>query len=253
MSLLPKKHVMGLDLSVGSFAAHIQAFTALGRAHRSSYVCCVNVHMCVEAHNDPELARVVNQADLATADGMPMLNRLNALHRVKQERVAGNDIMPALLAEADRQCLSVYLYGGRQEVLDIIVARAAREYPNAHIAGVESPPFRPLSEEEMQQTAARINSSGAHIVMVSLGCPKQEHWMASMKGRVNAVMLGLGGAFLLYAGIDSRAPKWMRDLSLEWAYRLALEPGRLWKRYLITNSIFLWISLIDRFRGNPAT
>jgi N-acetylglucosaminyldiphosphoundecaprenol N-acetyl-beta-D-mannosaminyltransferase len=102
----------------------------------------------------------------------------------------------------------------------------------------------------MQQAADRINASGAHIVMVSLGCPKQERWMAAMKGRVNAVMLGLGGAFLLYAGVDTRAPKWMRDLSLEWAYRLALEPGRLWKRYLITNSTFLWMSFVDQFRGH---
>jgi N-acetylglucosaminyldiphosphoundecaprenol N-acetyl-beta-D-mannosaminyltransferase len=253
MSLLPKKHVLGVDLSVGSFAEHIHAFAALGRAHTSSYVCCVNVHMCVEAKNDPTLARIVNQADLATADGMPMLNRLNALHGLKQERVAGNDIMPALLAEAERQGLSVYLYGGKQEVLDTIVARAAKEYPKARIAGVESPPFRPLSEAEMQQTAERINATGAHIVMVSLGCPKQERWMAAMKGRVNSVMLGLGGAFLLYAGSDTRAPKWMRDLSLEWAYRLALEPGRLWKRYLVTNSTFLWMSFVDRFRGQRTT
>ncbi len=249
MSLLPKKHVLGMNLSVGSFAEHIQAFAQLGREHRSSFVCCVNVHMCVEAKNDPSIAQIVNEADLATADGMPILNRLNALHGLKQERVAGNDIMPALLAEAERQDLSVYLYGGRQEVLDTIVARVVKDHPGLHIAGVESPPFRPLSDEEMQQTADRINASGAHIVMVSLGCPKQERWMAAMKGSVNGVMLGLGGAFLLYAGLDTRAPKWMRDLSLEWAYRLALEPGRLWKRYLITNSTFLWMSLVDRFRG----
>ncbi len=253
MSLLPKKHVLGVDLTVGSFNDHIQAIARAGRESRSSYVCCVNVHMCVEAKNDPSIARIVNEADLATADGMPMLNRLNAAHGLKQERVAGNDIMPALLAEAARLGLGIYLYGGKQDVLDTIVARAAKEYPNARIVGVESPPFRPLSEEEMLQAAARINASGAHIVMVSLGCPKQERWMAAMKGRVNGVMLGLGGAFLLYAGVDTRAPKWMRDLSLEWAYRLALEPGRLWKRYLLTNSTFLWMIIAERLRGHPST
>lgn len=242
MEALPKKNVLGVGLSTGSFREHIQCFAALGAARRSSYVCCVNAHMCVEAHSDPAFSRVVNEADLATADGMPMLNKLNQVHGLHQERVAGNDIMPALMAEAQEQGLGVYLYGGKQEVLDLIVARAAKELPRLRIAGTCSPPFRPLSAQERQSTIDNINSSGAHIVLVSLGCPKQEKWMADMKGHVNAVMLGMGGAFLLYAGVDTRAPKWMRDLSLEWAYRFALEPGRLWKRYLITNSRFLWLS-----------
>ena len=204
--------------------------------------------MCVEAHNDPAFAAVVNGADFATADGMPMLNQLNRRHQLGQERVAGNDIMPALMAEAAAQGLGIYLYGGKQEVLDLIVARAAKDWPTLRISGIESPPYRPLSNAEMEDAAERINASAAHIVLVSLGCPKQEKWMAAMKGKVNAIMLGMGGAFLLYAGVDSRAPKWMRDLSLEWVYRLALEPGRLWKRYLVTNTTFLWLSLTGESR-----
>jgi N-acetylglucosaminyldiphosphoundecaprenol N-acetyl-beta-D-mannosaminyltransferase len=135
----------------------------------------------------------------------------------------------------------VYLYGGRQEVLDAMVERAAREHPRLRIAGTCSPPFRALTPEEVDAHSAAINDAGAHVVMVSLGCPKQERWMAAMKGRVQAAMVGVGGAFLLYAGVDTRAPKWMRDLSLEWAYRLALEPRRLWKRYLVTNTRFLML------------
>jgi N-acetylglucosaminyldiphosphoundecaprenol N-acetyl-beta-D-mannosaminyltransferase len=252
MEALPKKPVLGVNLSTGSFAEHVQRFAAFGEVHRSSYVCCVNAHMCVEANTDKGFAAVVNNADFATADGMPMLNRLNSAHGLSQERVAGNDIMPALMAEAERKGLGVYLYGGQQEVLDLIVARAARELPRLRISGTCSPPFRPLTAEETADTVQRINASGAHIVLVSLGCPKQERWMAAMKGQVNAIMLGLGGAFLLYAGKDTRAPKWMRDLSLEWAYRFALEPGRLWKRYLITNSHFLGLSVMDRLRRRSA-
>lgn len=248
MEALPKKRTLGVDLSTGSFTDHIRRFAAFGAARRSSYVCCVNAHMCVEAHNDPAFAAVVNQADFATADGMPMLNRLNSAHGLRQERVAGNDIMPALMAEAERQGLGVFLYGGKQEVLDRIIARAATELPRLRISGAESPPFRPLTPLEIEQAAERINASGAHIVLVSLGCPKQEKWMAAMKGKVHGIMLGMGGAFLLYAGVDSRAPKWMRDLSLEWAYRFALEPRRLWKRYLVTNTAFLWIAATERFR-----
>lgn len=245
---LPKKHVLGVGLSTGSFAQHIKLFVEYGAARRSAYVCCVNAHMCVEAHNDPAFAAVVNGADFATADGMPMLNQLNRRHQLGQERVAGNDIMPALMAEAAAQGLGIYLYGGKQEVLDLIVARAAKDWPTLRISGIESPPYRPLSNAEMEDAAERINASAAHIVLVSLGCPKQEKWMAAMKGKVNAIMLGMGGAFLLYAGVDSRAPKWMRDLSLEWVYRLALEPGRLWKRYLVTNTTFLWLSLTGESR-----
>lgn len=241
MNLLTRERVIGVDISTGTFAEHIAVFTEWAHAHRSSYVCCVNAHMTVEAHNDPSFAAIVNGADAATADGMPVRKAVKLFHSVQQERVAGNDLLPALLVEAERLQLSVYLYGGKQEVLDAMVTRAAKEHPQLRFAGVVSPPFRALSEAEMMAEAERINASGAHIVMVALGCPKQERWMAAMKGRVNAVMLGLGGAFLLYAGVDSRAPKWMRDLSLEWLYRLALEPGRLWKRYLVTNSVFVWL------------
>jgi N-acetylglucosaminyldiphosphoundecaprenol N-acetyl-beta-D-mannosaminyltransferase len=251
MDALPKKPVLGIGLSTGSFAEHIDRFARFGAEHRSSYVCCVNAHMCVEAHNDPSFGKVVNEADFATADGMPMLNRLKSIHGLQQERVAGNDIMPALMTEAARRNLSVYLYGGKAEILDLIIARAAQELPTLRIAGACSPPFRPLTAEETTATVQDINGSGAHIVLVSLGCPKQERWMAAMKGRVNAIMLGMGGAFLLYAGKDTRAPKWMRDLSLEWVYRFALEPGRLWKRYLVTNTQFVWLAVTERFRRRP--
>ena len=253
--LLPRKRVLGLDITTGTFTEHVQAIAELGGQHRSSYVCCVNAHMTVEARKDPAFAAVVNAADLATADGMPVVKSVGFFHNKQQPRVAGNDLMPALFAEVERRGLSVYLFGGEQGTLDLIVAKAGQEYPKLRIAGTHSPPFRLLTDGEMAAMAAGINATGAHIVMVSLGCPKQEKWMAAMKGRVDAVMIGLGGAFLLYAGLDTRAPKWMRDLSLEWAYRLWLEPGRLWKRYLVTNSRFVvmflgeWIGGV--FRRSP--
>jgi N-acetylglucosaminyldiphosphoundecaprenol N-acetyl-beta-D-mannosaminyltransferase len=237
-SVLPKLRVLTVDISLGTFEEHLEAVVEMGAAHRSSYVCCVNAHMTVEARS-PFFAAVVNNADLATADGMPVLRALQRFHKVDQERVAGNDILPALMEKAADKGLSVYLIGATDDVQRLIADRAAKELPALRIVGRYSPPFVPLEEMDLEADAARINASGAHIVMVSLGCPKQEKWMAAMKGRVNGVMLGLGGAFLLYAGIDKRAPKWMRDLSLEWVYRLWLEPRRLMKRYLVTNSAFL--------------
>lgn len=252
MSALSKAQVFGLDLTIGSFEAHVKAVAEMAKAHRSAYVCCVNVHMCMEAQHDPAFMEVVNGADLATADGMPMLTALNRFTKRKQERVAGNDLMPAVMAEAERQGLSVYFLGGEQTVLDAIVARAQKELPALRIAGAWSPPFRKLSGEERMAETERIVKSGAHIVLVSLGCPRQEKWMADQKGKIPAVMLGVGGAFLLYAGVDTRAPKWMRDASLEWLYRLWLEPGRLWKRYLVTNSAFLLLYAKHALAGRKA-
>lgn len=249
--MLPKKQALNVAITTGSFAEHVEQICAWGAAHRSAYVCCVNAHMTVEAR-DPGFNAVVNGADMATADGMPVLKALQWFGKVRQERVAGNDLMPALLDAAVAKGLKVFLYGGKEEVLNIIRERASIKYGASPIVGHESPPFRSLSAQEMDEAAARINSSGAHIIMVSLGCPKQERWMAAMKGKVNGVMLGLGGAFLLYAGVDSRAPKWMRDLYLEWLYRFALEPRRLWKRYLVTNSIFIGMVIRRALGGRPA-
>lgn len=251
LPILPKRRVLTADITLGSFDQQIDAFTAYAAARCSSYVCCVNAHMTVEAR-DPSFAEVVNGADFATADGMPVLFALRKFHKVQQERVAGNDIMPAILARAAQRGLSVYLYGGTENGQRLILERIQREHPGLVIAGCHVPPFAPLEAMEFGAEAARIDESGAQIVLVSLGCPKQERWMAAMKGRVNAIMLGMGGAFLLYAGIDTRAPLWMRKLSLEWLYRLCLEPGRLWKRYLITNSRFLFLFLKAVFRNGSS-
>lgn len=245
---LPKGEVFGIGITTGSFDEHVNVIADLGRAGISSYVCCVNVHMCMEAQKDPGFMQVVNGADLATADGTPILRSLNRFLGLKQDRVAGNDLMPAVMAEAERQGLSVFFHGGEQAVLDTIVERAAKDYPKLKVAGTWSPPYRPLTPEEEREEADRIIRSGAQVVMVSLGCPRQERWMARMKGKVPAVMLGVGGAFLLYAGVDSRAPLWMRKASFEWFYRLCLEPRRLWKRYLRTNSAFLWLYVKHAWR-----
>ena len=244
LPVLSKLRVITADITVGPFAEQMSAIVAHGAAHRSSYVCCVNAHMIVEAR-EPAFAGIIAKADFATPDGMPVLRAMQLFHRVRQERVAGNDILPALFQKAAAEGLGIFLFGASEEVQQRMVDRAARELPALRIVGRYSPPFAPLEAMDLAADAARIEATGAHMIMVSLGCPKQEKWMAAMKGRVNGVMLGVGGAFLLYAGIDERAPKWMRDLSLEWVFRLCLEPRRLWKRYLVTNGIFLVLFAIE--------
>lgn len=247
-SPLIKLPTIGLGITAGPFNEQVKEIVRLGSSRRSSYVCCVNAHMTAESR-DPAFKEVVNGADLATPDGMPVLLAMRWLNGVKQERVAGNDLMPALLEQAAENGLSVYLYGGSEEVQAEIMKRARSLHPTIRFAGSYAPPFAPLESFDLDREAERINSSGARIILVSLGCPKQERFMHAMKGRVNGVMLGLGGAFLLFAGVDTRAPAWMRRFALEWLYRLWLEPRRLWKRYLVTNTVFIVLFIRSWFSG----
>ena len=147
--------------------------------------------------------------------------------------------MPDLLAVAESRNASVFLYGSTPGVLNAITQGIGKEYPDLKMAGSHSPPFRILTEEEVKEDIKRINDSGANIVLVALGCPKQEKWMARNKGKIKSVMVGIGGAFPVFAGLQKRAPQWMCDFSLEWLFRLIQEPRRLFKRYFVTNSLFL--------------
>ena len=195
----------------------------------------------------PGFAAVVNAADLATADGMPVLKVLQWFHTLKQDRVAGNDLLPALLERAASQgwACTVRWFGGYPAEDE---GRGGTRVADPPLRRLPCTSLRPAVRSGHGCRGRAINATGAQIVMVSLGCPKQERWMAAMKGRVNGVMLGLGGAFLLYSGVDTRAPRWMRDLSLEWLYRFMLEPRRLWKRYLVTNTQFLLLLATEVFR-----
>jgi N-acetylglucosaminyldiphosphoundecaprenol N-acetyl-beta-D-mannosaminyltransferase len=160
------------------------------------------------------------------------------------------DLLPKLLKEAESASSSVYFYGTTNETLASIIKKAKSEFPNLKVCGSYSPPFRSLTEAEDNDIIARIKEASPDFVFVSLGCPKQEKWMASHKDKIGACLLGVGQAFKVYAGTEKRLPTWMRNLSLEWTYRLFLEPKRLWKRYLFTNSYFLLLTfnhMIFRF------
>lgn len=243
-----KRRLLDSSLSTGSFQQISESILQRAQRRQSSFVCVANVHMFMEAHRNAEFARLMDSADVITPDGMPLVLALRGLYGVQQERVAGMDLMPTLLREAANRGLRVYLYGSTPEVLAAIQQRAKVDFPALIWAGVESPPFRPLDPIEDREAAERINASGAHLVLVALGCPKQEKWMAAMKGKINATMVGLGGAFPVYAGIQTRAPRWMQRLSLEWLYRLMQEPGRLWKRYLVTNTLFMGLLARELWR-----
>lgn len=218
---------------------------------RSRYICICNVHSVVMSSWDNEFGRVVNAADMATPDGAPVAWMLRRLGFAGQQRINGPDLMWKYCEQAQARGESVFFYGSTTATLNDLRVRLMQVFPRLMVTGMVSPPFRPLSAEEDTAMVERINDSGAGVVFVSLGCPKQEIWMAEHRGRVNAVMIGVGAAFDYHAGIIKRAPVWMQNAGLEWLHRLVSEPRRLWKRYLVTNTFFVlgvgWQLLRSKF------
>lgn len=209
------------------------------RARTSSYICICNVHVLMSAARDERFRAIINQADLATPDGMPLAWTLRARGFAQQERINGPDLMWRYCERAAERGLSIFLYGSTPLTLNGLSVRLRRAFPGLKIAGVCSPPFRALSAEEDEKIVASINRSGAGVVFVGLGCPKQEMWMAAHRGAIEAVMIGVGAAFDYHAGTLRRAPEWMQRRGLEWLHRLAHDPRRLWRRYLVTNTLFV--------------
>ena len=206
----------------------------------SRYVCISNVHSVVTAGQDAAFGHAIRSADMVTPDGAPVAWMLRRLGFGNQERINGPDLMWKYCEQAAARDESIFLYGSSSETLAILQQRLAVAFPGLRIAGAISPPFRELSAEEDAADVERINASGAGTVWVSLGCPKQEKWMEAHRGRVSAVMIGVGAAFDYHAGTVKRAPLWMQHNGLEWLHRLCSEPGRLWKRYLVTNTVFVF-------------
>lgn len=224
----------------------IGQITEWGAAHESRYVCICNVHSVVTTTRDVEFKIAVNNADLATPDGAPIAWVLRRLGHSDQERINGPDLMMKYLAEAERLDQSVFFYGSTDITLEKLRAALARQFPFLRVAGMHSPPFRPLSREEDEAIVNMINDSGANVVFVGLGCPKQEKWMFDHRGRVHAVMIGVGAAFDYHSGVVRRAPLWWQHNGLEWLYRLGSEPRRLFLRYLVTNTLFA-VGLVRQF------
>ena len=213
--------------------------------NRSRYVCAANVHGVMEAWDDPGFRDVLNAADLVTPDGMPLVWTLRLKGYKAQERVYGPTLMLHTLEMAAAEGIPVGFYGGRPEILEVLIKNMKKKYPGLNVVYAHSPPFRQLTPGEDIGICQEIQDSGLRILYVGLGCPKQERWMADHKNRIQAVMLGVGAAFDFHAGAVSQAPPWMQKNGLEWLYRLTQEPGRLWKRYLWNNPRFVVLSLFD--------
>ncbi|WP_432709243.1 WecB/TagA/CpsF family glycosyltransferase [Pedobacter sp.] len=238
---LPKRRIISINVSYGTYKQFVSAIIQQAIQKVSCYVCLANVHMILEAYQSLFFKKVVNSAFLVTPDGMPVAKSFGLLHRQTQERVDGMSLLPVLLSEAERHHLNVYFYGGTQAMLAKTTDYLTVTYPNLNLGGTYSPPFRELTKFEMDEIAQNISSSGANIIFVILGCPKQEKWMHAMQGKIDAIMIGVGGALPVLIGLQKRAPIWMQTNSLEWLYRLKQEPRRLFIRYFKTNHLFLYL------------
>lgn len=243
-----RKKLIGCEISLGSYSSFVDSIINQAASGKEFfYVCVANVHMMIEAHQSSSFETIVNNADLVTPDGIPLTWALKFLYGIKQERVAGMDLLPDLLMAAEKKEIPIAFYGGTEEMLDKAKAHFGETYPNINVASMYSPPFRPLAAEEETEIIKMLNDSGARIIFVVLGCPKQEKWMASMHGKLNAVLIGIGGALPVLVGMQKRAPVWMQKKGLEWFYRLSQEPGRLFMRYLVTNFLFIYLILKKKF------
>lgn len=235
-----KLDLFGVGVSVTDYDAATAEILAAAAGRRSFGVSALATHGLMEAVRDPVLREQVNRLDLVTPDGQPVRWALNALHDAGlAERVYGPDLTGHVCAAAAREGVGVYLYGSTPETCAAFRAELERRYPGLHVVDVQPDRFREATEQEDASDVARINGSGAGIVLVGRGCPRQERWVADHLGRVDAAMLAVGAAFDYFAGNLRRPPAWMQRHGLEWLFRLVQEPRRLARRYLIYNSRFL--------------
>ena len=244
--------ILGTRIHAVTWDLAITCIIYWANEQQSKMVCFCNVHGLVSAGSDPLLYGALSKADLALPDGAPLAWIMRRRLWPDQQRLNGPDLMWLLLAEASKQSIPVYFFGSTPTTLSKLIQNIQTTYPALHIAGYSSPPVLrgALDYARAASDAARINQSGAKIVFVGLGCPKQEKWMANQTQQIHAVMLGVGAAFDYHAGTLARAPLTWQHAGLEWLYRITQEPLRLLPRYLFTNTIFLF-KLIAEIRKKP--
>ncbi|MGD0800060.1 MAG: WecB/TagA/CpsF family glycosyltransferase [Terracidiphilus sp.] len=238
-NLIVTRSILGVNVAASSCDEVVQLSLRWAGERQSRALFFASVHMIMEAVDDPAYRSRLNAADMVFPDGVPLVWALRALRERGAERVCGPDSTAALLAAAETNSIPIGFYGGSPAVLEALLGAARLRHPNLIVAFQESPPFRALTPEEDRAVVDRINASGARLLFVGLGCPKQENWIIEHMGRVPAVMFAIGAAFDFIAGSKRRAPRWMQRSGLEWVFRFVTEPRRLALRYLKHNPRFI--------------
>ncbi|MBA2516895.1 MAG: WecB/TagA/CpsF family glycosyltransferase [Solirubrobacterales bacterium] len=237
----PSVDVLGIPLALTDYGRTLDWMDATIVSGGAGYVCVAATHTVMACQEDPELRAAVLSSDLTVPDGQPLVWALSALGHKLTSRVYGPELMARSFERSALSGTRMFLYGGRNEgALVQLTLNLRRRYPGVQVVGGFAPPYRALSEAEREALVVEINGSGADVVWVGIGVPKQEKWMAAMRPRLTApVLIGVGAAFDFHAGLVPQAPSWMQSAGMEWVYRLAREPRRLWKRYLRYNPRFV--------------
>ena len=238
-----KVDLLGVEVSATTYDELVPKLIAAAHRRESALATFLPVHGVVTAARDVKYRYRINAFDVVGPDGQPVrwaINQLhlNALGTPLTDRVYGPELMMRLCAAAANEGVSIYLYGSTPQVLGALQLKLEERCPGLHVAGAESPPFRPLSADETADVIQRMNASGAGLIFIGLGCPRQDVFAHDNRHAIKAVQLCVGAAFDFHAGTKKTAPAWMQKRGLEWLFRLVQEPGRLWKRYLVTNTLF---------------
>lgn len=207
---------------------------------RGNYICASNVHTTVMAHDDKDYLNVQSSSIMSLPDGKPLASTGKKKGFKEMEKTTGTHFMQATFTDERFKDKKHYFYGNTKENLELMIEKVKKDYPSLNICGYEPSIFRELDEKDLDELIERINKSEADFVWVGIGAPRQENLMYRLKGKTNSVMTGVGGAFNILAGKVNDAPKWMQNAGLEWFYRLSKDPKRLFKRYAVTNSKFVW-------------
>jgi N-acetylglucosaminyldiphosphoundecaprenol N-acetyl-beta-D-mannosaminyltransferase len=231
--------ILGVRVDCTSYPETVERIVTMGSSASHGYVCVGNVHMVMEAFDDPIFRQIVNNSVIVTPDGMPLVWGLRLLGSKCAQRVYGPTLTLVICEKAAENNLPVGFYGGTPEVIAQMTKNLKTKFPSLNIAYAYSPPFHELSEEEDRHIVTSIIASGVRILFVGLGCPKQERWMAQHVNFIPGVLVGVGAAFDFIAGSKPQAPPWLQNLGMEWFFRLVTEPKRLWKRYLYHNPRFV--------------
>lgn len=243
-SLIPTCDIMGVKIAAINKEWLLDFTEKHIKELSGDYMCVANVHTTVTASENPEYCQIQNSGIMAIPDGGPLSTIGRKRGYTQMARVTGPEYMEAVLNLSEQKGYRHYFYGSTNETLERLKKKLSERQKNIQVVGMYSPPFRELSEEEDTKIVKNINDTHADFVWIGLGAPKQEQWMAKHQGKVNGFMVGVGAAFDYYAGNIKRAPMWMQKANLEWLYRLIQEPRRLLKRYLVTNTKFIWKVII---------
>jgi N-acetylglucosaminyldiphosphoundecaprenol N-acetyl-beta-D-mannosaminyltransferase len=237
--------VLGSRIDSVNYATAVDIMVQWAVGQESRYVCAAPVATIMEGHDSDEFRKVLECSDLTTPDGMPVVWTLRLLGVSTASRVYGPDLTLELLGAAEREDLPVGFYGGSQTAIDNLKGFVGKRFPRLRVVYAFSPPFRTVTPEEDERYVAEINASGARILFVGIGSPRQERWMSSHRGLVRSVMVGVGAAFDYFAGTKRQAPRWMRNAGLEWLFRLMCEPARLMHRNLKHNPRYLFLAALQ--------